>query len=213
MIDHRGEASRRIANVRDLRAEAFARGVRADQFGQHFGTAEDHAERILQVVSDGAENFVLESIGALKPQPLRRKAAIGQHQRARALRDAVLQLRVGFVQLLIEDHVVEGDRQPAAEDFHQRAIGFRERALGLQQHDNLATAAGADIQHRALVGELVLATAECFLDHLPQIGVERSRPRVADEPAVATGACEHREIVADLAAVAQHEDAGAIDVE
>jgi len=32
--------------------------------------AQDHAERILQIVSDGAENFVLEAVGALQPQPL-----------------------------------------------------------------------------------------------------------------------------------------------
>ena len=95
----------------------------ADQFGQHFGAAEDHAERVLQVVSDGAENFVLEVVGALQSQPLRRQPAVGMHQRARALRDALLQLAVGVLKLLIEDYVVERDRQAAAEYLDQRPVG------------------------------------------------------------------------------------------
>ena len=138
----------------------------ADQFGQHLGAAEDHAERILQIVGDGAENFVLEAVGALQPQPLRRQPAVGLHQRAGALGDAVLELGVGLVQLLIEDHIVEGDRQPAAEDLDQRAVGLRQLALRLQQHHDLAAAAGADVEHGAVIGEFVLAPPEGGFHHL-----------------------------------------------
>ena len=119
----------------------------ADQLGQHFGAAEDDAERVFQVVRDGAENLVLEAVGALQPQPLRGKPAVGLHQRAGALGDAVFELGVGVLQLLVEDHVVERDREPAAEDLDQRPVGLRQIALGLQQHHDLAAAAGADIEH------------------------------------------------------------------
>ena len=140
-----------------------------DQFGQHFGAAEDDAQRILQIVGDGAENLVLEAVGALQPQPLRRQPAVGLHQRAGALGDAVLELGIGLVQLLIKDDVVEGDRQPAAEDLDQRAVGLRQLALGLQQHHDLASAAGADVEHGALIDEFVLAALEGGFHHRSQI--------------------------------------------
>ena len=180
----------------DLGGDAFLGRAGADQFGQHFGAAEDHAERILQVVGDGAENFVLEAVGALQPQPLRRQPAVGLHQRAGALGDAVLELGVGLVQLLVENDVVERDRQPAAENLDQRAVGVGQRALRLQQHHDLAPAAGAQIEHGAVIGELVLAALEGRFHHLPQIRIERFGAGGADEAAVAAGARQHREIVA-----------------
>ncbi len=75
-------------------------------------------------MGDGAENFILEAVGALQPQPLRRKPAVGLHQRTGALGDAVLELGIGLLQLLVKNDVVERDRQPAAENLDQRAIGF-----------------------------------------------------------------------------------------
>ena len=170
-------------------------GAGGDQFGQHFGAAEDHAQRILQVVGDGAENFVLEAVGALQPQPLRRQPAVGLHQRAGALGDAVLELGVGLVQLLIEDDVVERDREPAAENLDQRAVGLRQLALRLQQHHDLASAAGADVEHGALVDEFVLAALEGGFHHRAQIRIERFGAGGADEAAVAAGAGQHRKIV------------------
>ncbi len=146
----------------------------ADQFGQHFGAAEDHAERILQIVGDGAENFVLEAVGALQPQPLRRQPAVGLHQRAGALGDAVLELGVGLVQLLVENDVVEGDRQPAAENLDQRAVGIGQRALRLQHHDDFAPAAGAHVEHGAVIGELILAALERGFHQLAHVRIERS---------------------------------------
>jgi len=79
---------------------------------QHLGAAEDDAERVLQIVGDGAENLVLETVGALQRQTLRRQAAVGLHQPRGCAGDAVLELGVGFVQLLIKDDIVERDRQP-----------------------------------------------------------------------------------------------------
>ena len=35
-----------------------------EQLVQHLGAAEDDAERILQIVRDGAEHFALEGVGA-----------------------------------------------------------------------------------------------------------------------------------------------------
>ena len=191
----------------------LAGGAGADQFGQHFGAAEDHAERILQVVGDGAENLVLEAVGALQPQPLRRQPAVGLHQRAGALRDAVFELGIGLVELLIENDVVERDRKPAAENLDQRAVGFGQWPLGLQQHHDLAPAAGADVENGAVIGKFVLAPPEGGLHHRPQVGVERFGSGGADEAAIAARAGQHGKIVADLAAVAQHQDAGAIDIE
>ena len=138
VIDHRGQTLGRVANMVDLGVDVVAGGGGGDQFGQHFGAAEDDAQRILQVVGDGAENFVLEAVGALQPQPLRRQPAIGLHQRAGALGDAVLELGIGLLELLVKDDVVERDRKPAAEDLDQRAVGLRQWPLGLEQHHDLA---------------------------------------------------------------------------
>ena len=122
MIDHRGQPLGGVADVIDLRGDASFGDPRR-RIRQHFGAAEDDAKRVLQVVRDRAEDFVLEGVGALQPQPLRRQPAVGSHQGAGALRDAVFQLRIGLLQLLIQDHIVERDREPAAEDLDQRAIG------------------------------------------------------------------------------------------
>ena len=48
--------------------------------------------------------------------------AIGDDETLDRLGDAILELCVGFVQLLIKNHIVERDRKPAAEDFDQRAV-------------------------------------------------------------------------------------------
>ena len=214
MVDHRGQPFGGVADVFDLGGDAFLGRAGADQFGQHFGAAEDHAERVLQIVGDGAENFVLEAVGALQPHPLRRQPAVGLHQRAGALGDAIFELGVGLIQLLIKNDIVESDRQPAGKNLDQRAVGLRKRAFGLQQHHHFATAAGAQVKHAAVVGELVLAALERHFDHLAQVRIERFRSGRADEPAVAAGARQHREIGAvGTAIVAQYQNAGAIDIE
>ena len=117
------------------------------------------------------------------------------------------------LELLVEDDVVEGDRKPAAEDLDQRTVSLRQLPLGLQQHHDLAPAAGADVEHGALIDEFVLAAPKGGFDHRAQIGIERLGTCGADETAVAAGARQHRKIVVGRAAVAQHQDAGAIDVE
>ena len=124
MIDHQGQALGGIADVFDLGGHALLGRAGGDQFRQHFSAAEDHPEWILQIVGHGAENFVLEAVGALQSQPLRRKPAVGLHQCTGALGDAILELGIGLVQLLIKNDVVERDRKPAAENLDQRSIGF-----------------------------------------------------------------------------------------
>ncbi len=149
------------------------RGRAAHHLGQHLGAAEDDAKRVLQVVGDGTENLALEGVGALQPRPLRRQPRIGLGQLAGALAHAVLEVGVGLLQLLVEDDVVEGDRKPAREDLDQRAVGVGKLLRGLQQHHELAAAAGADIEHRAAGQELVVAAPERLLDDGEQIVVER----------------------------------------
>ena len=117
------------------------------------------------------------------------------------------------MQLLIKNDVVERDRKPAAENLDQRAVGFGQFAFRLQQHHDFPSAAGADVEHGALIDEFVLAPPEGGFHHRPQVGVERFRPGGADETAVAAGARQHREIVADHATVAQHQYPGAVDIE
>src|SRR6185295_6796803 len=67
-----------------------------------------------------------------------------------------LQAGIGFLQLFVEQHVVERDRQPAAEDLDQRAVGLRKVARRFQHHHHFASADRADIEHRAAVGEFVM---------------------------------------------------------
>src|SRR3954470_822021 len=123
----------------------------------------------------GAENLVLEAVRALQPQPLRRQAAVGLRQRARALGNAILELAVGLVQLLIQNDVVEGDRKPAGKNLDEGTVGFRNGTLRLQQHDDLAPAAGARIKSAAVVGEFVFAALESRFNKLPQVRIERLR--------------------------------------
>ena len=77
------------------------------------------------------------------------QALVGRRQLARALAHPLLQPDVGLVQLLVEDDVVEGDRQAAAEHLDQRAVGRRRAARASPaRHDHLAAARGADVEHR-----------------------------------------------------------------
>ena len=76
------------------------------------------------------------------------------------MRDAILQLSIGFLQLLIQNHIVECHRQPAAEDLDQRTVGVGQILRGLKQHHDFAVAGGADVEHRAVVDEFMLAALE-----------------------------------------------------
>jgi len=141
---------------------------------QHLGAAEDDASGFFRSCATVPKNLILEAIGALQPQPLRRQPSVGLHQRAGALGDAVLELGVGLVQLPIKNDIVERDRQPAAENLDQRTIGF----------DNCRSACSstrprgrcpADVEHGARIGEFVLAALEGGFDHRAQIWIERAR--------------------------------------
>jgi len=64
------------------------------------------------------------------------------------------------------------------------------------------------------IGEFVLAALEGGFDHRAQIWIERARAGGADEAAVAARAGQHRKIlIGGVAVVAQHQYAGAIDIE
>ena len=71
MIDHRGQAPCGVANVLDLGRDALLGSGGGDQFGHHFGAAEDYAERVLQIMRHRTKNFIFKAVGALQPQPLR----------------------------------------------------------------------------------------------------------------------------------------------
>ena len=56
-------------------AASFARRLRGKELGQHLGPAEDDAERVLEVVGDGAEDLALEAVGVAQLLGLRRQGA------------------------------------------------------------------------------------------------------------------------------------------
>jgi hypothetical protein len=60
-------------------------------------------------VGDGAEDLALEGVGLPQPGPLRGQAAVGGGQILRACGDALLEPRVGALQLFVQNDVVEGD--------------------------------------------------------------------------------------------------------
>jgi hypothetical protein len=85
---------------------------------------------------------------------------IGACQFQRAIGDPLLKSRVGFLKLLIQDNVVEGDRQPAGEEFNKRAVGSRQLAGCFQQHHDFPSAAGLDVENRSTSGKVVTPTLE-----------------------------------------------------
>jgi hypothetical protein len=117
-------------------------------------------------VRNGAEDFALEGIGLPQPRPLRCQPAVGGGQILRARGDALLESRVRALQLLVENDVVEGDGQPAAEDLDQRAVGAGETSRRLEHDDDFTAAHRPDVEDRAARGELVMAAGECLLDQL-----------------------------------------------
>ena len=148
----------------------------------------------------------------------------------------------GALQALVEDHVVEGDREAPRQQGDQRAVGVGERAVGVDQRDDLAAARGLDVERGETVAEAVAARGEGLLDQGLDAGIERPAGIAADIAAVEPGTRQHAEAtlrpafgaafgsapgatlgrpigsgrrpVAGLPLVlAQDEDAGAIDVE
>ena len=112
-VDHADQALGRIRGcARPGRARCrSATGVDVDELVHDFGAADDDAERILQVVRDLAEDLALERVGVAQPLPLRLEPPVGGGELARALHDPLLEARVRALQLLVEDDVVESDRQ------------------------------------------------------------------------------------------------------
>ena len=150
VVDHLGEPVGGVADIGDLRLHVVVeRAGAGDHLLEDLGAAEDDAQRVLQVVGDGAEDLALEGVGLPQPRPLRGEPAVGVGQVLRALGDPLLEAGVGRLQLLVEDDVVEGDGEPAAEDLHQRAVGVGEVARRLQHDHDLAAAHRLDVEHRA----------------------------------------------------------------
>jgi len=144
-----------------LGGEALFGGAGGDQFGQHFGAAEDHAEGILQIMRDGAEDLVLETRWrACNRSHCADSLRFGLHQRAGALGNTVFELGVGLVQLLIKNDVVERDRKPAAEKSRpeKRSVSDSGRSA-CNKDDDFPSAAGANVQDGAMVNEFVLCAA------------------------------------------------------
>jgi len=82
------------------------------------------------------------------------------------------------MQLLVEDHIVERDREPAAEHLHQRAVGWGQRTRRLQYHDNLAAGRGPQVEHESLGWNSMRAALESALDCLPQGVTELFGPAI-----------------------------------
>jgi hypothetical protein len=184
-----------------------------DHLLQYFGPAEDHAERVFQIVGDGPEDLALEGIGLSQPRPLRGEAAVGGGEILGTRRDTFLEPGVGALELLIENDVVEGDGQPAAENLHQRAVGAGEMTRRLEHHHDFAAAQRLDVEHRSARRELVMAAGECLLDQVPQVVLDDLGDLAADEAAVAARSGEHRERLVRVLAFTQHQNSRAVDVE
>ena len=193
VVDHTGELRGRAADMGELLPDLVDRH-RPDggKLVEHLGAAEDDGQRILEIVRDGAQHLVLELVGASKPGPLQGQAVIGGGQGAGAVAHALLELHCRVVELLVENDVVEGDGQAAAEHLHQRAVGGGQRPPRLQQHDHLAPGGGADVEHRHLRLELVRAALERIPHHLPQFGFERGSTIGPGHIAIAAGAGQNR---------------------
>jgi hypothetical protein len=130
------------------------------ELGQHLGPPEDHPERILQVMRNGAKNLALERVGAPQPCALALEPLLGRNQFRRPPLNLLFQLQIGALQLLVERHVVESRGQTAAEHFHKRLIGVGKLLLGLKEHDQFAAAAGADIKDVPPAREVVASILE-----------------------------------------------------
>ena len=158
VVDHPGEPIGGIADVLDLRLHILVeRAGGSDHLLEDLGAAENDAEGVLQVVRDRAEDLALESVGLPQSRPLGGKPPVGGHQFTRSVGDALLEVCIGPLQLLVQAHIVKGDREPAAENLHQRAVGIGEVARCLQHDHHLAAAQGPDIEHRAALGEFMPA--------------------------------------------------------
>ena len=138
---------------------------------------------------------------------------IGGCQFARARRHPLLELIVCLLQLLIENDIVEGDRQAAGENLNQRPIRRRKILFGLQENDDLTAASGAHVEHRLPILELVMTAMKGRLDQVAQVRIETAVSRRLDKSAVASRSGEDRKFAVAIAAVAQHQDSRAIDIQ
>ena len=110
IVDHFGEPVGRVADIGDLHFRVIAeRAGRGGYLFQYFGSAEDHSERVFQIMRDRAEDLALECVRLSQPRPLGGKSAIGVRQLLRARSNALLEPCVRPLQLLIQDDVIEGD--------------------------------------------------------------------------------------------------------
>jgi hypothetical protein len=89
---------------------------------------------------------------------------IGGGQRPGAIAHALFEAYGRIVELLVENDVIECHRQPAAEHLDQRPVGGRQRPRGLQQHDDLAPAAGFHVEHGKLGLKVVGVPREGVVD-------------------------------------------------
>ena len=167
IIDHLGEPIGGVPDVADLALDVVVeRAGGGDHLLQYLGAAEDHAERIFQIVGDGAEDLALEGIGLSQPRPLRGQSAVGGGEILSARSDAVLEPSIRALELLVKDDVVECDGKAAAENLDQRAVGAGEMTCRLQHDHDFAPAQRLDVKHRPTRRKPVMAAGECLFDQV-----------------------------------------------
>ncbi len=159
-VDHRRQSLGARAYVPHLRAHLLRIAVQVDEVRQHLGPAEDHRQRILKIVCDGPEDLGLQAIGPTQIRSLQIQPPVGTDQFGRTLDDTLLQIGIRSLKSLVEDDVVEGDRQAAREQGDERPIRFRELAIRFDQRDDLTTARRIQIKGRPMLAEAVAALGE-----------------------------------------------------
>ena len=128
VLDHRGQAARRLADVLDLVVRRLLVQIRrGQQLVQNLRAAEDHAQRIFQIMRDGSEHLALESVGALQSLTLVLQPLLRGEKLLRAPRHFFLQPLVGALR----------------DDMHHSAVFGRE-VDRLQRADQHGGGAGGE---------------------------------------------------------------------
>ncbi len=171
------------------------------------------ASGFFQIVRDRAEDLGLEAVGAPQVRALQVQPAVRPDQLRGPLDDPPLQVGVGLLQPLVEDDVVERDRQPAREQGDERPVRLGELAVGLDQRDDLAAARRVQVQGRPVLAEAVAALGEGPLNEGLHPLLQRPGRLAPGIVAVAAGPGQDAEALLRGGGLAQDQDPRAGDVQ
>ena len=151
IVDHLGELVGGVADIGELRQHVFV-----GRAGARRSSPSMISVRPRITPSGFFRSWAtVPRISLLKVLACRSRAHCAASRRLAAVRscvrcgDALLEAGVRALQLLVQNDVVEGDRQPAAEDLDQRAVGVGEVARRFEHDHDLAAAQRPDVEHRA----------------------------------------------------------------